>query len=278
MNVIWDNQVERWLADELPSDLLLTPLSDEVAKEVVERLKQEADRHWSIDPNLSLGFSDRIVTIGKQQNNPSHIALGLMARGDALKLLGDMQEAWNMLEEAGNLFESVGDEFGWARTRIGRLYISPQLNCVSIALADAERAREIFIRHGNQDKLLRLDWNMGLVYNYLGDQHQALKLFESALSIAKTLGESGQAYIGTLYENIGLTYNSLGNLHQALLYYERARELVLSQNETLRIAQVETGIAEISRAQGHYRSAMALLNSALERVADESPFETAMIR
>ena len=273
-----EDQVKRWLVDSTPPEIFLIPLSDELAEEVVARLKQEADRYWSIDANYSLKYADRIIAIGRARNDSSQIALGLMARGDALKLLGNMQEAWEMLEQAGNLFESVGDDFGWARTRIGRLYLSPQLNRVSAALADAERARAIFIRYDDQDKLLRLDWNTGLVYNYLGDQQRALELFESALGTATNLAESGQVYMGALYENIGLTYYSLGNLPQAQAYYERARELVVSRNETLRIAQVETGIAEISRAQGHYRSALALLNSALGRVADDSPFEKAMIR
>ena len=272
------DQVKRWLVDSTPAEIFSTPLSDEMAEKVVARLKQEADRYWSIDANYSLKYADRIIAIGRARNDNSQIALGLMARGDALKLLGDMQEAWEMLDQAGNLFESVGDDFGWARTRIGRIYLSPQLNCVSEALADAERARAIFIRFGDKDKLLRLDWNTGLVYNYLGDQQRALDLFESALATAISLAESGQVYMGTLYENIGLTYYSLGDLAQAQAYYDRAHELVMSRNETLRIAQVETGIAEISRAQGRYRSALALLKSAIDRVADDSPFEKAMIR
>ena len=36
--------LESWLADEIPSNLLLTPLPDSIADQVVERLKQEADR------------------------------------------------------------------------------------------------------------------------------------------------------------------------------------------------------------------------------------------
>jgi len=273
-----DDQIERWLADEIPPDLFSTPLPDEVAKVVVERLKHEADRYWSIDENYSLKYANRIVAIGQARDDMGQTALGLMARGDALKLLGNMQEAWDTLDQAGNLFQSIGDDFGWARTRIGRLYLSPQLNCVSTALADAERARAIFIRYGDQDKLLRLDWNTGLVYNYLGDQHQALKLFNSAVATAEILGPSGQEYMGRLYEIIGLTYSALGNFHLALMHYERARELATARNEILTVAKVETGIAQIYQAQGRYRSALTLLNNLLDRVTLESPFETAMTR
>src|SRR5690349_16419683 len=136
--------VEQYLGDNVLPELLSTPLSDEAATVVVERLKQKADRYWYIDYHRSLELADRIITIGERRGDVRQTALGLMARGDALKLFGHSTEAWETLNEAGRLFQSVGDEVGWARTRIGRVYLSTMLNYVSDALADAERARTIF--------------------------------------------------------------------------------------------------------------------------------------
>ena len=76
--------LENWLAENIPPELLLTPLPDELAKAVVNCLKQEADRYWSIDPNYSLMYADRIIGIGRARNDKPQIALGLMARGDEL--------------------------------------------------------------------------------------------------------------------------------------------------------------------------------------------------
>ncbi len=270
--------VEQFLGDDVPPGTFSAPLSDAMAAEVVERLKQEADRYWYIDPHRSLELADRIVAIGRTRRDACQTALGLMARGDALKFLGRMEEAWNALEQAGSMFQAAGDEVGWARTRIGRLYLGPQLNCVPTALADAERARAIFVRYGEQDKLLRLELNTALVYNYLGDQQQALQLFRSALAAAETLGETGQQYLGPLYTNIGLTYYALGDFHQALAYYEQARALMIARNETLSVANIESQIAYVAQAQGHYRRALALLHGVLDRVADQSPFEAAMTK
>ncbi len=59
-----DDQVKRWLADELPPEMLLTPLPDEVAMEVVERLEKEFEQYWYIDSNRSLTYADRIIAIG----------------------------------------------------------------------------------------------------------------------------------------------------------------------------------------------------------------------
>ena len=273
-----DGQWKSWLADELPPEMLLTPVSEETAQAIVDLLKNEADRNWSIDPNYSLKYANRILAFGQARNDISKIALGLMAKGDAFQFLGQINEAWDMLEQAGSMFEKAGNEVGWARTCIGRVYLSPNLNRVSEALANADRAHEIFSRHNDQDKLMRLEWQTGLVHNSLGNQQYALKLFNSALERAKGLGEQGQKYIGTLYENIGLTFNALGDFQQALAYYEKAQAFAVKKQETRNIARIESSIAEIAQAQGHYRRALALLNSGLEKVKNKLKFDTTLIQ
>jgi len=267
------NQMERWLADEIPPELLSVPVSEEAARAIVDLLKNEADRNWYIDPNISLKFANRIVAIGEQQNNAAHIALGLMARGDALSFLGNTTEAWEALDEAARMFQVVGDEIGWARTRIGRLHLSTMLNRVVDALADAERARAIFAGSGEYEKLLRLDNNIAFVHNLLGNQLEALRLYHSALSIAETLGETGQKYLGLLYMNIGLAHESLGDFSQALAYYGHARTIYIDRNETLNIVVIELNIAYIAQARGHYRRALSFLYGILERGVEQFPVE-----
>src|SRR5215211_6849166 len=133
-----DDQLERWLANELPPELLAVPLSYSFSNKVVDRLKSEADRYWYINPNQSLEFAGRIILIGQARDDSNQIALGMMAKGDAFQFLGQMHEAWDMLEQAGDMFEKAGNEVGWARTRIGRIFLSLDLNRVPDAFADAE--------------------------------------------------------------------------------------------------------------------------------------------
>ena len=265
--------VEQFLSEHLPPALLSTPLPDETATVVVERLKQEADRYWSIDPNYSLKYADRIIAIGQARSDKIQVALGLMARGDALKFLGKLQEAWEMLEQSGNIYRASGDEVGWARTRIGRAYLAAKLNYVADAFADADRARLIFIRYGEHEKLLRLNLNLATLYVSLGEEHQALPLYQSALTIAKTLGEAGEQYLGLLNMNIGLAYSDLGHFSQALDSYERARIIYTARNEVRNIVINEYNIAFIAQIQGRHRDALKLLYGILERGIEQFPFE-----
>ena len=96
--------------DEPPPDLVACPL--------VEHLKREADRHRWIDANrpLRLGKPDRAGRPAARR--PRQTALGRMARGDALKFLGQIEPAWDGLEQAGAV--SRGRRRDWlGRTQSG---------------------------------------------------------------------------------------------------------------------------------------------------------------
>ncbi|MBV9790022.1 MAG: CHAT domain-containing protein [Chloroflexi bacterium] len=265
-----DDLVNQLLNDSSTIELIAMPLPDPIATEVVNRLKQEADRHWAINANRSLELAETIVHIGEKRSDLSQMALGMMARGDALKLLGRSEEAWTALEHAGTLYQRAGDEIGWARTRIGRLFISISLNRVPLALADAERARAVFTRHSQYEKWVVLDLNTAVVYALLGQHREALDLFRSALKTAEQLGQDGEHWLGPLYTNIGFTYEALGNFRQALAYHERARSLSEARHESRHLAIVETNIAIIAMTQGHYRRALTLLHQAHELYVTES--------
>src|SRR4029453_166287 len=109
------------LEDPATLPVLAQSFDNVEATALVDHLKAEADRHWWINANRSLELADLILRIGQARGDVCHMALGMMARGDALKLLGHTEEAWDTLGGAGDLFQQCGDEVGWARTRIGRL-------------------------------------------------------------------------------------------------------------------------------------------------------------
>jgi tetratricopeptide (TPR) repeat protein len=257
---------EHFLGETVTPETLLEPLPDAAATAIIERLKQEADRHWDINPRRSLEFANRIIAIGKARGDARQTALGIMARGDALKFLGETDEAWSMLEQAGEMFLEAGDEVGWARTRIGRLHLGIMLNRVEQTLAEAQPAREILLRHGETEKLMRLIFMTAYVYNYLGDQQKTLELYRPALEMALSFGKSGQVHAGKIIMNMGVAYENLGELGQALDHYQRAYEIFLRLNEPMLIALVESSLASIAQAQGRYRQALRLLNSALEHM------------
>ena len=266
MNTLLEYTEEQFLADELAPELLASALPDEFAQRVVERLKQESDRYWYIDPERSLLLADRIVAIGTQRGDRRQTALGLLARGNALKFKGQLTEAWNELTRAGETFLAADDETGWARTRISRLELSIKLNHVSEALAEADHASEIFLRRDNQEMLMRLYYTMASMHNYLGDQSKVLRLINASLSIAESLGANGDQFVAPLYTVLGNVYVQLGEFDHALTQFERARRRYAERHEIQNIALIEVNMALVAQARGQYRRALGLFHHALEQL------------
>ena len=153
----FEGLVEEFTGKHISPQRLSTPLPDTVAAEIVQCLRQESHRYLDIDANLSIELADRIITIGKVRNDADQTALGWMARGNALRLLGKMEEAWQTLEYAGSIFEDAGDQVGWAETRIGRLYLAMKLNRVKETLLDGKVAQKILKHAGKCELLVRLN-------------------------------------------------------------------------------------------------------------------------
>ncbi|NTV63231.1 MAG: CHAT domain-containing protein, partial [Oscillochloris sp.] len=237
-------------------------LAGEQIAALVAQLKAEADRHWWINARRSLELADVIITLGQLRDEPQHLALGLMARGDALKLLGRVEEAWEALGAAGDRFHEIGDDVGWARTRIGRLLICVDLRQVDTALADADIARRHLSAAGMTEKCLVLDMNTAIVHHLLGAYDRSLDLYQAALALGEANPTIGAAWLGPIHTNIGYVYDLLGDFRQALAHYRQARAHFAQRQEAGGVALVDLNSAHIAMAQGHYREALQLLHEA----------------
>ncbi|MEM8531612.1 MAG: CHAT domain-containing protein [Chloroflexota bacterium] len=254
-----ESLMDKLLQGQAATEALIASLNETEASTVVDRLKSEADRHWYIDANRSLALAELIIQIGRVRENDWQIALGLMARGDALKFTGHFDEAWKSLEESGQLFRSINNEVGWARTRIGRLVICVEMNQVTEALADANAAREIFTRYEEQGRLAILLHNTAIVQILLGNYYQALSLFHLALDTEKNINIQERHFSGQLYSDMGYAHALLGDFRQATRCFEHARDVFIQKNEIRGIALAEMNIADIVTAQGKHRQALQLL-------------------
>ena len=264
-------------ADDISAERL-SLLSPEEVKCLIGHLKDEADRHWHIDAHESIRIAKRIQQVGTLTDNPRYLALGTMALGDAKKLVGQPQEAWQLLGEAGRIYEQTGDDVGWARTRIGRLFISPDVNSVNEAIADAAKARVIFLEAGQHDRCIWLDMNLGTVYTRLGDTKQALHHSRNALLIAEQLGTSGENYLWPIHYNIAVTYVEIGRIQEAAANYDRAIDIAVARDETRNMIFAMIGRGHLSQLQGKYREALLLLNQAEAFTRTGFPLERLFIR
>lgn len=225
----------------------------------VDQIKQEIDAHYGKDPRVSLALANRIIGIGWICQNTGIIALGMMARGDSIRFLGGLQEAWETLRLAGKLFLSIGNRVGWARTRIGRVPLGTQLNRLDQVIRESQIARNILLRAGESERALGLNLNLAVAFVHIGAYHQALQMHLAAVNVAETLDQRREYYLGRLYTNIGFTYTELGDLYHALDYHQRVYDIGQRLQEAVTTAIAQNNLAYIALIQGRYRDALNLL-------------------
>lgn len=257
---------------------ILANLSHAELDDHVQNLKTQADNHWSIDPNISLDYAQQIIDIGYAVENTNYIALGLMAKGDALKNLGHIESAWNMLIEAGNLYQDIGDEIGWARTRIGLVFISIDMREVDTALEEANLARQIFINEDWLEKCAVLDMNVATVYHRMGNMTEALSNYENALNIVQSLGDSQSHLLWPIYYNLAVTYATVGRLQEAEQHYQYAIDFATEHQQTRNQVMSMTGLAELCQWQGKYRQALTLLHKASDLASDNLAWDSLAVQ
>ncbi|GCF09396.1 CHAT domain-containing protein [Dictyobacter arantiisoli] len=241
--------------------------SDAALDRLMYTLKNEADRSWNTNVDRSLTFSGYLLLIGDLTKNTYYHALGLMARGDALRRINRFEESLPFFDAAGDEFLQLEDEVSWARTRFGRINACLGLNRTTEALQDAERAHEIFKRHGKLLRAGQIDVNAAIIHFELGQYEQALHLFDRALETYTAYGEGVDLYLARAQGNKALTLAAQGKFREAVKLHEAARRTFAryGEAEEISVAREELNMADINATQGHYSEALLLYNQCRER-------------
>ncbi|QBD82331.1 CHAT domain-containing protein [Ktedonosporobacter rubrisoli] len=229
---------------------------------LVYLIKKEADRCWTNDAPLSFVLAGYLLLVGDLTQNKYYHALGLMARGDALRRMDRDQEALPFFDAAGEEFFAAGDEVGWARTRIGRINACLSLNRTTEALRDASTAREIFMRHGKLLRAGQIDVNAAIVNYELGQYDAALRLFDRAIETYLLHGEKVDLLVARARGNKALTLAAMGKFREAVALHQLACATFALHGESqeIAVAREELNIADIFAAQGRYSQALQLYN------------------
>ena len=226
-------------------------------------LKDESNRYLHVDPHKALVLAEALIAAAAAVGRPDHAALGLMAKGDALRFIGRYPQALALLDEAGDAFTTQGDELGWARTRIGWLVAAHPLGRGEEVLAVVERARDVFVRHRDWLRAGGLDLNTAVVCRDLGLYDRALELYERAGRAYESAGAAAGQRAAWAKANKAIVLTLLGHFEEALALHQEARAAFLRHGEALSALKEQQNIAFVHAGQGHYTRALRLLADAL---------------
>lgn len=253
--------------------------SDQAASGI--QLADEALEQLYVNPAVSLKLAEILTFYGEHIHHLSSNALGLKAKGDALRAMGFHQMAIDNLDESGAKFLQLGDEGNWARSRISWILAAAWLGRVDEALQEAQKARETFVRLGELYWACVIDSNTALVYNYTGHYQEAVTLYEQIVIAYKALLNQNntdvERQIAIAECNQALAFTLLGNFEDAYRLQEQARASFVVLNETSCIIKTEINLADIDYTLGYYGSALNRYYNALDLIFKDGIEEPTML-
>ncbi len=211
-------------------------------------------------PFVSLKVAELLIFFGDYIHHVSSHALGLKAKGDALMVLGHYQAALESSDAARKEFLLLDDEGNAARACIAWIMSAAWLGRIEEALQEAARAREVFLRLGEDYWVCGIDHNTAIIYEYIGRYSDAIKLYQSMLATYLTLADQSESSIkqrialAEMNQAINLTW--LGNFEDAYRLQQKAQNSFIALGETGPVIYTEVNLADLDYMQGYYGSAL----------------------
>ncbi len=223
-------------------------------------IADEALRLRDAKPLHSLKLAEMLTFLGEVAHQPLFHALGLKAQGDVLDYMAQFQAALACLDMAGEEFLKLGDAVNWARTRVAWIISCAWLGRTEDALQEANRARDVLLKHDKKYWACVIDHNTAVIYSQLGQYHKALELYERILAIFPTVTDESE---DTLKRAVALaTMNRarnlgwLGDFEQAYRLLHEAQEAFTAIGQTGQVLNTEFSLAELDYVRGYYGSAL----------------------
>lgn len=236
-------------------------------RELADQLKLHSfDRLLQTDLEQAQQAAKFIQRLGEAADCYWIQGLGLLARADADRFNGQPGHAMELCEQAGRGFLQAGDRVGWARARGGWVVAALYAGLIREQdLIEMDEARQVFRDAGELYRLAMMEQDIGLAWQKLGNFQAAIGMLEQALT---TLGSgtmpSESRLRGFILGNMATTYLWISDLARAASLFQQARTLFLETDSSSYASLVEVYLSIIERLHGHWRSALQLLQSAIE--------------
>lgn len=192
----------------------------EANKAQIIALLEEAYTCRVNDLRRSTELADEALALSRQLNDRSLVAKSLSLLALFAMIHGDQKGCMAMSEEAIKYFEELNDEKGIADAKYnmaGIYYKTDNYHLGLVYLIDCLTTYRKFDDHHNQARVLK---SLGTIYEYFGDQKNAVKSYEEAIAAAQKANDTNLE--SNAYNPLSGIYLDQGRVTCALDLIERS--------------------------------------------------------
>jgi eukaryotic-like serine/threonine-protein kinase len=216
----------------------------------------------SSNPQASLDYLNRGLTLSIQLENDEKKALILQAIGIAYKQMNKPEDALRNYQESIVIQRKLDQKRGVAASLNEMAQIYSVLGKPDAALASFKEVVKVYKEIGAQKEAGDTLIDLGNFYQERGQHDQALQMYKESLQIQRDSGD--EAYQALCLNNIGNVYLSNGHYDDALTYFQQALGLREKLKVQADIAETLHNLAETNAQMGQYDQALGQYLRALD--------------
>ena len=229
------------------------------------RMKDQADRYLRVDIQYALQTADMLIEYGQRNSNLKSQALGLLAKANAKWIgFGEYESSLPLYDEAADIYRTLGASVEGATTQIGKIGALLYLGRYDEALEIGDWAGRILKQADEKIAFAKLSLNMGIVHFRLGEDEEALKVFNRTQSLYQEVGEvHGPGWLRAEL-NRAIILRNLGKFEESIFASNTAHDLLLDYGHAIDAARAHQGLALTYFVLGKYNETLALLDQVRE--------------
>ena len=201
----------------------------------------------------SVQLAEQALAISRSVDDKGLIGQSLNQLSLYFMIMGEHEQSTSLSLEAMKYFEVLGDEKGIADAKYniaGIYYKTDNYHLGLIYLIDCINIYQKFNDHHNES---RAEKSLGTIYEYFGDQNNAVKAYENAIEAARKTGDLNLE--SNAYNNLSGVYLKQNKIFKALDLIEKSITMKKQTGDIRGLAFAIYGRAKVYSRTGQYEQA-----------------------
>lgn len=210
----------------------------------------------------SIRLADKALSISREIHDKALIGKSLSQASLFYMIMGEYDRSKKMSDEAIGYFKELNDEKGIADAKYNIAGIYYKTDNFHLGLVYLLDCLTIYTKFNDYHNQARVQKSLGTIYEYFGDQKNAINAYKSAIEAARKVNDVNLE--SNAYNPLSGIYLKQNKIEKALEIIERAITMKKQSGDTRGLAFSLYGRAKIFIQTGRYAEAEADFKQALE--------------
>lgn len=201
----------------------------------------------------SIQLANKALSTSKKVNNTLLIAKSLNMLSLFYMIRGEFTKCIDMANEAIVHFEQLNDERGITDAKYNIAGVYYRTNNYHLGLVYMINCRSVYKKYKDYHNLSRVEKSLGTIYEYFGDQKNAIKSYQNAIDAAKEANDLNLE--SNAYNPLSGIYIKQGELEKALAMIEKSIAIKTQTGDTRGYAFAVYGRGKVLTATHQFKQA-----------------------